>query len=473
MGRRDYAVIGVLLTIVKVNVDRAVAGLYGEYWDPIEYWIPSGASVDGLTRSDAALFGTLAAIAVPFVWAGIALTLRRLRDADLSPWLVGLFFVPFVNVLLFLVLCAVPSTARESDGAARSDRLGRLLPHGAWASAATGLAVTAALSVSLTLLGTVVLETYGWGLFLGIPFLTGVVSAVVYGYHEPRPLGSCIGVALLSVGLASVLLVGLAIEGVICVAMAAPLAAVLAVFGGLVGYAVQRRGPVARANGAFSIAVLALPVLLGAESAVAPAPAVLPVRTSIVVDAPPDVVWRHVVSFAELPPPDELVFRAGISYPTAAVIEGRGVGAVRRCRFSTGDFVEPITRWDEPRLLAFSVASQPPPLRELSPWGAIHPPHLDGFLRSRRGEFRLRSLPGGRTLLEGTTWYENRMWPAPYWRLWSDELIHRIHRRVLEHVAREAESSEALYRLLTEAEGETSKSGNRFTLDEHPGTRPP
>ena len=240
--------------------------------------------------------------------------------------------------------------------------------------------------------------------------------------------------------LASGLLIGLAIEGLICIAMAAPLAAAMAALGGLVGYGLQRRGPQARSSGAYSVAILALPLLLGAEAASTPAPAVAPVRTSVIVAAPPEVVWRHVVSFSELPPPDELVFRSGIAYPTSARIEGTGVGAVRRCRFSTGDFVEPITRWDEPRLLAFSVASQPAPMRELSPWGAIRPPHLDGFLRSRRGEFRLRPLPGGRTLLEGTTWYENRMWPAGYWKLWSDELIHRIHRRVLEHVAREAES---------------------------------
>ena len=79
-------------------------------------------------------------------------------------------------------------------------------------------------------------------------------------------------------------------------------------------------------------------------------------------------------------------------------------------------------------------------MRELSFWGDVHPPHLDGFLRSRRGEFRLIPLPGGRTLLRGTTWYENRMWPAAYWRLWSDELIGSIHERVLAHVARWAEA---------------------------------
>jgi hypothetical protein len=32
------------------------------------------------------------------------------------------------------------------------------------------------------------------------------------------------------------------------------------------------------------------------------------------------------------------------------------------------------------------------------------------------------------------------LWPAGYWRLWSDELIHRIHMRVLKHIKAEAES---------------------------------
>jgi hypothetical protein len=243
-----------------------------------------------------------------------------------------------------------------------------------------------------------------------------------------------------SVVLASLLLVGLAIEGLVCIAMAAPLAVGIAALGGLVGYGLQRRGPRAGASEVYSVAILALPLLLGAEAATRPTPELIAVRTSVVIAAPPRVVWQHVISFSALPPPEELVFRTGIAYPKTAVIEGRGAGAIRRCRFSTGDFVEPITTWDEPRLLAFSVASQPAPMRELSPWGAIHPPHLDGFLRSRRGEFRLRPLPGGRTLLVGTTWYENRMWPGPYWKLWSDDLIHRIHRRVLAHVEKESEA---------------------------------
>jgi hypothetical protein len=158
------------------------------------------------------------------------------------------------------------------------------------------------------------------------------------------------------------------------------------------------------------------------------------VRTAIEVNAPPEKVWNQVVAFAEIPPPKELLFRAGIAYPMRAEISGHGVGAVRHCVFSTGPFVEPIEVWDEPRLLQFGVTANPAPLNEISPHGNIQPPHLHGYFVSEKGQFSLTALPGGRTRLEGTTWYQHTMWPAGYWHLWSDYIIHKIHLRVLEHI---------------------------------------
>ena len=51
-----------------------------------------------------------------------------------------------------------------------------------------------------------------------------------------------------------------------------------------------------------------------------------------------------------------------------------------------------------------------------------------------RASFKLTPLPGNRTLLEGTTWYQHGLWPTEYWRWWSDAIIHRIHLRVLNHI---------------------------------------
>jgi hypothetical protein len=112
--------------------------------------------------------------------------------------------------------------------------------------------------------------------------------------------------------------------------------------------------------------------------------------------------------------------------------------------FSTGPFIEPIEVWDEPRLLRFSVAENPAPLNELTPYGHIEPRHLHGYFASEHGQFLLTPLPGGRTRLEGTTWCRDAIWPAAYWRAWSDYIVHRIHLRVLEHIKSEVEGASGL-----------------------------
>ena len=43
-------------------------------------------------------------------------------------------------------------------------------------------------------------------------------------------------------------------------------------------------------------------------------------------------------------------------------------------------------------------------MTEWSPYQNVHPPHLNGFLRARRGEFRLFRIDDHRTRLEGRTW---------------------------------------------------------------------
>ena len=70
-------------------------------------------------------------------------------------------------------------------------------------------------------------------------------------------------------------------------------------------------------------------------------------------------------------------------------------------------------------------------------------PDLHGYLRSRRGEFRLVDLGNGRTRVEGSTWYQIEMAPEAYWQIISDALIHRTHERVLQHIKSEVEGDQA------------------------------
>ncbi|HXA16143.1 MAG TPA: hypothetical protein VN380_04085 [Thermoanaerobaculia bacterium] len=216
--------------------------------------------------------------------------------------------------------------------------------------------------------------------------------------------------------------------------MAAPLGIVVAMIGAWYGTISARRNPSPKAGAPAFMTVAILPLILFAEAAAHRRAPMYRVDSEIIIDAPAETVWKNVVTFSEIKGDPEWYFRAGIAYPLRARIAGRGVGATRTCEFTTGNFIEPIEVWDEPRLLRFRVAANPPPMKELSPYGAIDAPHLHGFLVSDHGQFALEALPGGRTRLIGTTWYQHHLWPAEYWRLWSDAIIHRIHMRVLRHI---------------------------------------
>jgi hypothetical protein len=248
------------------------------------------------------------------------------------------------------------------------------------------------------------------------------------------------GVSLLTMGVTGLVLVAFAWEGIICIAMAAPLGIGLSVLGSVMAHGVlaaARRK--SEAQPTLCAALLLLPLTMATEHASELPPPLLRVTSALEIDAPPAVVWRHVVSFAELPAPSEWLFRTGVAYPVRATIEGRGVGAIRYCEFSTGSFVEPIQVWEEPRLLRFGVTHNPEPMEEWTPYKQVHPPHLKGYLESQQGQFLLEGLPGGRTRLEGTTWYRHHLWPVDYWQGWSDYIIHTIHLRVLNHVKNLAE----------------------------------
>lgn len=101
--------------------------------------------------------------------------------------------------------------------------------------------------------------------------------------------------------------------------------------------------------------------------------------------------------------------------------------------------MKPITIWNEPDLLEFNVIDQPPPMIELSIYQDMEIAHLDGYFKSKKGQFKLETLPNGQTLLRGTTWYYHEILPSSYWKLWSDYILHKIHYRVLEHIKRKSE----------------------------------
>ena len=459
IDRGPFFALGASLMLVKMGLDHHVATwLFGRDWTPFDYALPGQvAGLFEMSPRDRAFYRTMLLVALPFLAWGVALTVRRLRSAGLPRFAVLLFFAPMpMNLVFFLVLSLLPPRPTTGGGGVidpsddawdarglpeKPGVLDRAIPRGRPAGALAAILISLPFAIAFTALSVAVLRDYGWGVFVGIPFALPMISVILYGYHRPRRLGECLSLGMLWLLVAYGALLVFAYEGIICLVMALPLAIPVVLLGSAVGYLIQARHlRSGEATRLMLVLLASLPAMIGAESATRLEAPLFGVRTSLEIEATPGRVWEHVVHFDPLPPPDDWTLRTGLAYPIRAEIQGLGVGAVRRCEFSTGPFIEPIEVWDEPRLLRFAVTSNPPPMREWNPFAEIHPPHLDRFLVSRRGEFRLVPLAGGRTRLEGTTWYQHHMWPAAYWRLWSDQIIHRIHRQVLEHIKRSAEA---------------------------------
>jgi uncharacterized membrane protein YhaH (DUF805 family) len=456
VSRKTYLIAGAALMLLKVLIDNALAfAATGSAWSPKAYLLPSYGFREEQLRSASTgpapgwLLMTMVIVALPFVWIGVSMSVRRVADAGRSPFLGLLFLVPVVNYVAMLVFAALRSAPNASrwdpsldpyrtpprvepgqDERAPDSLPRRPMDPGVKATL-LGMASSVAIGIGMIGISIYSMQLYGAALFFGTPFLMGVTTSYAYNHRALRSLSASMGLALLSILITGCVVLLFAIEGLLCLAMAFPIAGALAVLGAAVGRAIARQAGTSPRHAALS--VLMLPGLAGAEHRAA-VPQLHEVTTAVEIDAPPERVWPNVIGFSELPPPAQAYFRLGIAYPMRARIDGEGVGAVRRCEFSTGPFVEPITAWEPPRRLAFDVSAQPPSMTELSPYKNVKAAHLEGYMVSRHGEFRLVPLAGGRTRLEGSTWYTLSIFPESYWTIWGEALLHSIHGRVLSHI---------------------------------------
>ena len=448
ISRGSYALVGVFGLAIKHNLDRFIAYKFGYNWDVWNYLAPlaNAAQFAPLSSSEQKFLLILLITALPFIWIGLTVTLKRLRDAGQPLWPALLFFAPVVNLLFFAILIALPTAQTGSSqtfqGEPGTRPVSPYWPTTRTGSAATAVVLTALLGVVVTWGALRFVGNYGLTLFISLPFVMGYLSVLIYSRTQEVDSNDVARVVSLSLLLTGLGITAIAVEGLICLLMAAPLAWLLAMFGGLLAMLLHRRAnPTESAPSMFAVLLVSLPILFGAEHAAPPPVPRFQVHTTIEIAAPPEVVWKRLIEFPPLPAATEWPFRLGIAYPVEARITGEGLTADRECRFSTGSFKEPILAWEPGKHFAFSVSDEPLLMKETSPYENIHVRHLeDHDFQPERADFVLVRLPNGGTRLEGTTTYQNKMWPGQYWRLWTDAIIHSIHNRVFHHVKMLAEA---------------------------------
>jgi hypothetical protein len=375
------------------------------------------------------------ALALAVTWILMALSIRRVRRDGADFALTIPMIMPMLQLPMIILLSLVPKTiggvaqTTVIDGHPPRKRGAVTLPamQGALAGGAICLAACA--------FGTLVFGSYGYALFLATPVVVGITAAYLANRKDNIGAARTGYVVAASLMLGAIGIMGVAIEGAICLAMASPIIGVLGWIGGLIGRAAaeNRRG---KATTLSSIAIL--PMLFIVEGALPPKATFVSVE-SIEVAAGADEVWHSITHMSEISEPPSAPFGWGLAYPISGEIQGEGVGAVRKGVFSTGIAYEQVTVWKPGRELTFDVLSDPPALKELSPYDHVQAPHLAGYFTTAYAKFTLKPLGRGRTRLTLETQHSLDLEPAIYWIPLAQWAIHENKVRVLAHFARQAE----------------------------------
>ena len=322
---RDYLRHGLLLTALKYSGDVLLVRLAtGSFWTPLDYLrsIPFLLAIR-LEGAPSWVLPTMALWTLPFLWAGISLTLRRALDAGWSAWTTLGFFIPVVNYGLMAVLCLAPSRVAPAPKERPRSYEPRL------PSALLAMAAGVLFGLGMVVLTVLRLGQYGLALFFGTPFAIGALTAFLFNRRYPASRQESAQVTMMTLLLTAGSLFLLGNEGVVCLLMALPLGLVVGLMGAAVGRAAALHGHPELPPSAVALALVPLGAVL--EPRGVTGRVLHEVRSSVVIDAPPLEVWKHVIAFRPLPEPTDLVFR--LASPTRdtprsrARAPGRSAGA--------------------------------------------------------------------------------------------------------------------------------------------------
>src|SRR5256884_8770920 len=110
VDRRAYLATGLGLMAFKYAVDAgAVALATGRFWSPLDYLLPFySLRAEKLAGAPAWFLPAFVVWTLPFLWIGVAMTLRRAGGAGRSPGLALTLVVPLFHFFLMPALSPPP-----------------------------------------------------------------------------------------------------------------------------------------------------------------------------------------------------------------------------------------------------------------------------------------------------------------------------------------------------------------------------
>ena len=254
--------------------------------------------------------------------------------------------------------------------------------------------------------------------FVILPILMGIISAWFWrnlGLTGKELTLNAVWNSSLAIGLSSVFLG----EGFICLIIVSPLIAGFMIAGAFIG-----RRMFDRKNQKLNVSVFSLLFFVFLGDSLSEHHYQNLVADEIVINACPEEVWKHVVSFEKIKAENNYwLFKIGMPSPIQTTVEGNYLGAGRKCIFSNGYvFDEKIVTYKPARNLTFDIVKQP------------LDPEIMGHINILRGQFLLKDNGDGTTTLTGNSWYSLHVFPIWYYDIWAKSITRNVHLRVMDHI---------------------------------------
>ncbi|WP_373513097.1 hypothetical protein [Persicitalea sp.] len=267
-------------------------------------------------------------------------------------------------------------------------------------------------------------------LFL-VPFAMGLIAAYCNDtIKQPGKIVSLIMPLFAVIGFVGIsVLIGW--EGFICALMALPIFACMALLGALIGVNIFKRNR----NKVLVSILLALPfVFAPIESQFKLDEKIFSEHTSIIIDAPDEVVWQNLTRVRPITESENkpsLFQFMGFPRPLEAELDTVAVGGVRKAIFDRGlFFTETVTQMQPLRTLAFSIEADP---------NSIPPAALDEhvmvggqYFDVLEGRYKIEKLDDGKILLHLSSQFRLSTRFNFYSGFWSQLIMRDIQENILE-----------------------------------------
>jgi hypothetical protein len=254
--------------------------------------------------------------------------------------------------------------------------------------------------------------------FVVLPLMMGMISSWFWKDMKLKSK-SIIGYSCLNGFIGILLSYVFYKEGPICLLIVSPLIFAFIVTGAFIGRSILRRN-----SQKLNVSIFSLLVVVFLTDAVQEHHYENMVADEMVINASPQEIWKHVVSFEPIKKKNDYwLFNIGMPSPSATTVDGYYKGAGRKCIFSNGyTFDEKIVTYDVNKDLTFDIIGQP------------RDPEIMGHIDILRGQFLLKDNKNGTTTLIGNSWYRLYVFPTWYYDIWAKSITRNVHLRVMEHI---------------------------------------